>query len=85
MLRRAGLLGEFRERGVKGGAGYAFFGDDGGDEFGWCYVEGGCGGNIRGHADAGYVRYFFLRALFDGDVFARGNCEIERRGDGRGD
>src|SRR5690348_10833494 len=42
------------------------------------------GGNVGGHADAPYMRHFFLRAFFDRDVLARGNCEVER-GDGRGD
>src|SRR5690348_18468455 len=42
------------------------------------------GGNVGGHADARYMRHFFLRAFFDRDVLARGNCEVER-GDGRGD
>src|SRR5580698_11324910 len=65
--------------------GYAAFGDDGGDVAIGGDVEGGVRGvDVWRDVDAGDVRDFVGRALFDGNRVAGGEREIES-GDGSGD
>ncbi len=68
-----------------GSAGYAAFGEDGGDVFVGSDVEGRMRGvDVWRDADAFDLGYFVGGTLFDGDVIAAGDGKIES-GDWRGD
>ena len=84
-LRVTGSADRISKSVAERSAGYAVLCDNGGDVARWSYVESYVGGgDVRGSADSGCVRDFVWGALFDGDLIAAGERQING-GDGRGD